>query len=169
MSLFLLIHILILGGQSMIIKKSHFKLNNPTLEENLLPYKKKFFFNLLSCIFCIMLSISVTLSITQKFHSFYRNAIFYQVSKVNKVLSKIRSFNFKFSLRFWPNNWIQIFLLPCLPMNTTLVIVSYFFHLIIQKLFIRFFPHCLLLTSDKSCKVYFRCHFQEVFPGMFPP
>ena len=44
MSLFLLIHILILGGQSMIIKKSHFKLNNPTLEENLLPYQKKTFF-----------------------------------------------------------------------------------------------------------------------------
>lgn len=60
------------------------------------------------------------------------------VSKVNQV-SKIRSFNFKFSLRFWPNNWIQIFLLPCLPVNPTLVIVSYFFHLIIQKLFINFF------------------------------
>lgn len=28
----------------MIIKKSHFKLNNPTLEENLLPYQKKTFF-----------------------------------------------------------------------------------------------------------------------------
>lgn len=41
MFLFLLIHILILVGQSVIIKKSHFKLNNPTLEENLLPYKKK--------------------------------------------------------------------------------------------------------------------------------
>lgn len=106
MFLFLLIRILILGGQSMIIKKSHFKLNNPTLEENLLPYKKKKKkdFYSLSCFFCIKLSISVMLSITQKFHSFYQNAVFYQVSEVNKVLSKIRSFNFKFSLRFPPNN-----------------------------------------------------------------
>ena len=105
MFLFLLIHILILVGQSVIIKKSHFKLNNPTLEENLLPYKKKKKdFYSLSCFFCIMLSISVMLSITQKFHSFYQNAVFYQVSEVNKVSSKIRSFNFKFSLRFRPNN-----------------------------------------------------------------
>ena len=118
----------------MIIKKSHFKLNNPTLEENLLPYQKKKRF-----LFIVMLFL---------YHAQYHSEIslillkcniLSIVSKVNKVLSKIRSCNFKFSLRFWPNNWIQIFLLPCLPVNPTLGIVSYFFHLIIQKLFINFF------------------------------
>ena len=60
MSLFLLIHILILGGQSMIIKKSHFKLNNPTLEENLLPYQKKIFF-----IHCHAFSVSCSVSVSR--------------------------------------------------------------------------------------------------------
>lgn len=64
--------------------------------------------------------------------------------EVNKVLSKIRSFNFKFSLRFRQTTEYRYFFCRSLPMNTTLVIVSYFFHLIIQKLFIHFFPHCLL-------------------------
>ena len=48
----------------MIIKKSHFKLNNPTLEENLLPYqkKKKIFIN------CHAFSVSCSVSLRNFTH-----------------------------------------------------------------------------------------------------
>lgn len=72
---------------------------------------------------------------------FYRNGIVHEYFPkwIKSCLKCSRSLHFKLSLTFWPNNWIQIFLLPYLLVNIVLVMAPYFSHLIIRKLFITLF------------------------------